>query len=82
MYSLRNRYTDLDKCLEDYSVWFVENRTRMNESNSSGLAQQVRFLSLAVDGSLYLVHLLRDELRKTQQRARTQSALWLPVSFR
>ncbi len=79
---VRNRYNDLDKAINDYTVWYTSNRTRMNESNSSGLEQQTRFLSLAVDGSLFLIHMLRDELRETQQRARTQSALWLPVSFR
>ncbi len=68
--------------VDDYTSWYVSNRERMNESNSSGLEQQVRFLNLAVDGSLFIIHMLRDELRKTQQKHATGSGLWLPVSYR
>lgn len=81
MFTLRNRYRDLDECIDDYTSWYVSNRERMNESCSSGLEQQVRFLNLAVDGSLFILHMLRDELRKTQQRNATGSGLWLPVTY-
>lgn len=82
MFTLRNRYSDLDEAIDDYSTWFVNNRPRHSETNVRALEQQIKFLSLAVDGSLFLIHMLRDELRKTQQKSAVNSGLWLPVSYR
>lgn len=81
--TLRNRYTqgELDQAIEDYTEWYVSNSNRMGEDTSSSLAQQARFLKLAVDGSLYLIHMLRDELRQVQQQKLTESMLWLPQDF-
>lgn len=51
------RYTDLDECLEDYSLWYTENQTRVTT-----LQDCVDFLHKAIDGRLYIIHLLREKL--------------------
>lgn len=54
---LTNRYWDLDEALNDYVEWYEENVSRVPD-----LTAAVRFLRLAIDGRLYLLHMLRDEL--------------------
>ena len=51
------RYTDLDLAIDEYTLWYVENQNRVTT-----LASCVRFLRLAIDGRLYLLHLLRNRV--------------------
>lgn len=55
--ALGTRYTDLDEALKDYTVWYVNNQTRV-----TSVADCVKFLRLAIDGRLYIIHLLRDKI--------------------
>jgi hypothetical protein len=57
MLSLTSRYEDLDPCLDDYTDWYVANQTRITDFPSC-----LRFLRLAIDGRLYLLNLLWEEL--------------------
>ena len=54
---LQNKYAELDECLNDYREWYITNQDRVTT-----LEECVRFLRLAIDGRLYLLHLLRNEL--------------------
>ena len=60
---LIDRYEDLDTILDDYLAWYLENQTRVVDVSSC-----VRFLKLAADGQIFILHHLRDTLamlRKT-----------------
>ena len=54
---LTNRYMELDTALADYESWYLINADRVPTFEAA-----VRFLRLAIDGRLFLLHLLRDEL--------------------
>lgn len=51
------RYQELDTCLNDYREWYINNQERVTT-----LTQCVGFLRLAIDGRLYILHLLRNEI--------------------
>lgn len=51
------RYTDLDTCLLEYLDWYEENESRVVDFKSA-----VRFLHLACNGRMYLLHLLRERI--------------------
>ena len=54
---LTNRYNDLDEAMSDYTEWYIANQSRVVTVDSCLL-----FLRRAIDGRLFLLHLLRDEL--------------------
>jgi len=54
---LKDRYEDLDQCLEDYEVWYLGNQNRVVSSASC-----LEFLHLASNGLLFLLHGLRSEI--------------------
>jgi hypothetical protein len=49
------KYTDLDQCLLDYLEWY-----RFNEARVVSFESAQQFLRLAMNGRVYLLHLLRD----------------------
>ncbi len=53
----RSKYNDLDECLETYASWYLYNQDR-----PTTLQACVDFLKAAIDGRLYLIHLLRDKV--------------------
>ena len=55
--ALTNKYRTLDECLHDYTEWYVANQSRVIDPASC-----VRFLKLAIDGRLFLIHLMREQL--------------------
>lgn len=54
---LIDRYQDLDTILNDYIEWYVENQTRAVDAPTC-----LQFLKLAIDGRLFILHHLRDQL--------------------
>lgn len=54
---LTDRYEDLDTVLDDYLTWYLENQARVVDVSSC-----VRFLKLAADGQIFILHHLRDAL--------------------
>ena len=61
-YSLHSRYEDLDESLSDYTEWYVYQQDHVVDPQS---CQQ--FLRLAIDGRLFLLHLLWRELVPLRQ---------------
>lgn len=51
------RYRDLDQCLLDYIEWYRFNEARVVSFNAA-----LQFLHFAMNGRVYLLHLLRDEI--------------------
>lgn len=51
------KYRDLDECVETYVTWYIANEARVTSLDSA-----VRFLRLALNGRVYILHLLREEL--------------------
>jgi hypothetical protein len=49
------RYKELDQCLLDYLEWY-----RFNEARVVSFESARQFLHLAMNGRVYLLHLLRD----------------------
>lgn len=54
---LQTRYSDLDQALDEYTEWYTYNQTRVVT-----LDQCVTFLRKAIDGRLYLFHLLQERI--------------------
>ena len=65
-----NRYQDLDTCLDEYRLWYVDNQDRVTNLESC-----VRFLRLAIDGRLYIIHLLRNKLMSLRESHADSSKL-------
>lgn len=59
---LTNRYQNLSECLDEYTAWYVANQTRVQTADAC-----VKFLQLAVNGRLFILHLLRDEIMSLRQ---------------
>ncbi len=51
------RYKDLDEALNDYTEWYIYNEDRV-----TALEHCVKFLRSAIDGYVYLFHLMRDRI--------------------
>ena len=66
------RYRELDLCLDDYTEWYIHNQGRIVDPVSC-----TDFLGLAINGRLYILHLLRDELMalRTSDTSDLDSAL-------
>lgn len=67
---LTNRYNDLDTCLSDYTEWYTYQQTLINKADEC-----IRFLKLAIDGRLFILHLLRDEIMALRDRYTNDSEL-------
>lgn len=60
---LTNRYNDLDTCLSDYTEWYTYQQTLITKHEEC-----IRFLKLAIDGRLFILHLLRDAIMALRDR--------------
>jgi hypothetical protein len=72
----RTNLTDMDKALDEYSVWYASNCETITDPE-----MLLKFLKKATDDSLHLIHLMRDELAEANGRAIRNSGLWLPSSL-
>ena len=67
----------LDKALNEHTEWYTANHDTITD-----IVPMLHFLKRAMDKSLGIMHLLRDELREAEQKEALNTHLWLPPSLR
>jgi|SoiMethySBSTD1v2_1073268.scaffolds.fasta_scaffold38321_9 hypothetical protein len=87
LHGLRNRLIDLkgvrkdvnalDKALNDHTEWYTANHDTITD-----VVPMLQFLKRAMDKSLGIIHMLRDELREAEEKEALGSGLWLPSGLR
>lgn len=74
----RSDYNQLDKALDEYTAWHATNAETITDP-----VQFVAFAKKALDDSLHLLFLMRDELRAYEQKTpAVDSLLYLPTIYR
>ena len=74
----RDNFTLLDARIQDYLTWFTANHDRWE-----GIVdpkKQIEFLDLAVGGSIHLIHLLHQEVKRLAGH-RTYGQIWTPPEW-
>lgn len=70
--------TDLDRKIGDYLTWFTENHRRWRDIADP--KRQIEFLDVAVGGSIHLIHLMHQEVKRLQG-IREPRAIWTPPEW-
>lgn len=73
----RTNVEDLDTALNEYTSWYSANYDQIVD-----VQPMLKFLKKAQDDTLWIIHLLRDELREAEEKEAIGSGLWLPSDLR
>ena len=73
----RTNVSDLDKALNELTTFYASNRETITD-----VIPALRFYKKVTDDTLWVIHLLRDELREAEEKEALGSGLWLPTGLR
>jgi len=70
--------SDLDQKIGEYLTWFTANHARWRDIVDP--KRQIEFLDVAVGGSIHLIHLLYQEVKRLNGE-RTVRTIWTPPEW-